>query len=144
MLSNAPRFELFEAKGIPVTADAVFLGTDKGAVAFTDWNGDNVQMHMAGERGWLTPTLLRAAFAYVWGVLDCRRVTALVREDRETALRINLRLGFKIEGYIREAEEGHGVWVLGMLREESKYGQSGRAVRESIWEAAEGAADAGD
>jgi hypothetical protein len=124
MLSNAPRFELFEAKGIPLTHDAVFLGTERGAVAFTDYSGENVQMHMAGKRGWLTPTLLRSAFAYVWGVLDCRRVTALVREDRETALRINLRLGFKVEGYMREADSGLGVWVLGMLREESRYGQT--------------------
>ena len=124
MLRNDPRFDLFEAAGIPLTHDAVFLGTEKGAVAFTDYNGENVQLHMCGERGWLTPHLLRCTWAYVWGVLDCRRCTALVREDRTAALRINLRLGFKVEGYMRQADEGLGVWVLGMLREECRYGQA--------------------
>lgn len=122
MLRSDPRFDLFERAGIPLTHDAVFLGTDKGAVAFTDYNGENVQLHMCGEKGWLTPQLLRSVWAYVWGVLECRRCTALVREDRITALRINLRLGFKIEGYMRKADEGLGVLVLGMLKEECRYG----------------------
>jgi len=122
-LRTDPRHDLFERHGLWLPEDAVFLGTDKGAVAFTNYDGETVEMHMAGERGWLTPTLLRCVWAYVWDVLECVRVTARVREDRETALRIDLRLGFKVEGYMRQAEQGLGVWVLGMLREECRYGK---------------------
>jgi hypothetical protein len=122
-LRTDARHDLFERNGLWLPDNAVFLGTDKGAVAFTNYDGENVELYMAGERGWLTPVLLRSVWAYVWGVLDCTRCTARVREDRETALRIDLRLGFKVEGYMRQADQGLGVWILGMLREESRYGE---------------------
>lgn len=122
MLRNDPRHDLFRARGLWLPEDAVFLGTDKGAVAFTGYDGENIELHMAGEPGWLTPTLLRCVWAYVWGQLDCTRCTARVREDRTRSLGICLRVGFKVEGFMRRAEEGHGVLILGMLREESRYG----------------------
>jgi hypothetical protein len=122
-LRTDDRRDLFERNGLWLPEPAVFLGTDKGAVAFTNYDGDNVELHMAGERGWLTPVLLRSVWAYVWDVLECTRVTARVREDRETALRIDLRLGFKVEGYMRQADQGLGVWILGMLKEECRYGK---------------------
>ncbi len=124
MIRTDARHDLFQRHGLWLPDDAVFIGTDKGAVAFTGYDGENVQLHMAGGRGWLTPTLLRSVWAYVWGQLDCTRCTAFVREDRTTALEIDLRLGFKVEGYMRRAEQGLGVFVLGMLREECRYGQA--------------------
>jgi hypothetical protein len=123
-LRTDPRHELFERHGLWLPENAVFLGTDKGAVAFTNYDGETVELHMAGERGWVSKTLLKSVWAYVWGVLDCTRCTAKVREDRLGSLRINLRLGFKVEGYMRQADQGLGVWILGMLKEESRYGLS--------------------
>ncbi len=143
MIRTDARHDLFQRHGLWLPDDAVFIGTDKGAVAFTGYDGENVELHMAGDRGWLTPTLLRSVWAYVWGQLDCTRCTARVREDRTTALEIDLRLGFRVEGYMRRAEQGHGVFILGMLREESKYGQV-RPVRESVCETAEGSAGSGN
>jgi hypothetical protein len=110
----------FEAAGLRVPADSVFIGNALGAVAVYDFTDDNAVLAMAGERGWLTREVIACVWSYVWDQCELPRVTALVREDRVNALRINVRLGFKVEGLLRRFEQGHNVIVLGMLREECR------------------------
>jgi RimJ/RimL family protein N-acetyltransferase len=120
-ITAEPRHALFAEFGLTVDDDAVFIGNEKGAVAFTRYTGEDVELHFCGHRGWATKGLMLTVYKYIWDVMECRRCTIRVREDREDSLRINMRMGFKVEGYMRCAEKGLGVWVLGMLREECRY-----------------------
>ena len=130
-ITTNPRFDLFEQHGMGVPENATFLGTERGAFAFANYTGDTVDIHMAGERGWCTRKLLRLMWAYVWDQLGCTRLTVYVREDRAEALAIDLRVGFQIEGYMRQADSGLGVWVLGMLRGDCSYGKKSTEGRQS-------------
>ena len=121
MLSSEPRHGLFRAAGLPLLADAVFIGNARGAAAFTHYTGDDIEAHICGEKGWGTPQVLRASFAYIFGTADCIRCTARVRADRQEAAEIAIRLGFRLEGVLRQADNGLDVLLFGMLREECRW-----------------------
>ncbi len=72
----------------------------------------DIRMHCAGEPGWLTKTTLRTFFSYAFDQLRCIRVTATVARANKRALDMNTRLGFKIEGCIKD---GYGTGKDGLL-----------------------------
>jgi RimJ/RimL family protein N-acetyltransferase len=49
-------------------------------------------------------------------------MTLIIGANNQRAIKLNLGLGFKLEGIARKAYDGmNDAWVLGMLREECKW-----------------------
>lgn len=109
---------------LPEDPDTQALGAEVDgelyAVAmFNNFTTTNCAMHIVsnGGRRWASRTFLSAAFAYPFVQLGTNRVTAMVPANNIQALTLDLRLGFKVEGVMREAERGgEDVVVLGMLK----------------------------
>jgi RimJ/RimL family protein N-acetyltransferase len=82
----------------------------------------DIRMHCAGEPGWLTKATLRVFFSYPFHSLKCVRVTATVAKANKRALDMNRRLGFKIEGCIKDGYgTGRDGLLLGMRKAECKW-----------------------
>jgi len=61
----------------------------------------SVDMHMAGEPGWLTRSTLRAFFAYPFLQLNCSRLVGSIRADNAAARRVAEGIGCKLDGVVR-------------------------------------------
>lgn len=82
----------------------------------------DIRMHCAGEPGWLTKASLRVFFRYPFVDLRCIRVTATVARANKRALDMNRRLGFEIEGCIRDGYgTGRDGLLLGMRRRDCRW-----------------------
>lgn len=64
---------------------------------------------------------IHAAFIYPFVQLRQRRLTGLVQTSNTRAMRFNLKLGFTIEGRLRETHADDDTIVLGMLRRECRF-----------------------
>jgi RimJ/RimL family protein N-acetyltransferase len=98
-----------------------------GGVIYTEYREmvpgqHDIRMHCAGQAGWLTPQTLRAFFAYPFLQLSCIRVTATISRANKKALDLNRRLGFQIEGCIRDGFGlGKDALIMGMKRHECRW-----------------------
>lgn len=82
----------------------------------------DIRMHCAGEPGWLTRASLAVFFGYPFRQLACIRVTATVARANRRALDMNRRLGFVIEGCLRDGYgAGRDGLLLSMLRRECRW-----------------------
>lgn len=69
----------------------------------------------------LSMRFLRVSFYFPFVQLGLRRLTGLVPSNNEKALRLDMKLGFKEEGRMREALPDCDIVVLGMLRRECRF-----------------------
>lgn len=93
-------------------------------VIYNFYTGSSISMNCAAIPGrmWLNRDFLFRVFAYPFIQLGCRRVTSFVRADNLDAMCFNLKLGFRIEGRVRQGcEDGTDMWMLGMLRNECRF-----------------------
>jgi RimJ/RimL family protein N-acetyltransferase len=75
----------------------------------------------AASPRWATRGTIRAILHYPFCQLGVQRVTALVQETNGRSIKMLNKLGFVREGYVRaSAEDGTGIYVTGMLREEAR------------------------
>lgn len=74
-------------------------------VVYNDYNGANVNMHVASDGGkrWLTRQFLWTCFDYPFNQLKVKRVTALIGEGNADAIRFNRHVGFELEARLRDA-----------------------------------------
>ncbi len=108
--------------GTPPDKDYEAIGVLKdgeliGGVIYTNYHElapgqHDIMMHCAGEPGWLTRSTLRTFFEYPFVQLRCIRITATVAKANKRARDLNQRLGFKIEGCIKD---GYGLGKDGLL-----------------------------
>jgi len=118
---GSPPEKDYEAIG--VTRDGQIMG----GVIYSEYREiapgcHDIRMHCAGEPGWLTKASLRVFFGYPFGQLHCIRVTATVARTNKRALDMNRRLGFVIEGCIRDGYgPGRDGLLLGMKRSECRW-----------------------
>ena len=101
--------------------DAQFIGSIKdgavvAAVAFSHFNGHDIELSVAGDPGSGTRRLLGAVFGYVFGQLQCVRCTARVRKSNARARGLAARLGFKREGVLRLGYGDEDAVIFGLLR----------------------------
>lgn len=106
--------------------DAQFIGRERdgvllGVCGFQDWNYTDVELVWAGSRGFGSKELARVCWHYVWETLGCERCTGRIRADNTHSLALAERMGFKREGLLRRAWQGHDVHIVGMLREECRF-----------------------
>ena len=83
----------------------------------------SIQMHVAAlpKTQWMTKQTLRSFFSYPFCQLGVRRINAIVAESNHHSLQLNKRLGFVIEGILREELDGVNAIIMGMLKNECKW-----------------------
>lgn len=74
-------------------------------VVYSDWNGANIFMDVAGVPGkrWLNREFLWMAFHYPFMQLRCKRVSGVVAADNLPARKFNEHLGFTLEAVLEDA-----------------------------------------
>jgi hypothetical protein len=92
-----------------------------GGVVYTNYTGRSVQMHMAGDPGWVTSKMIWIAFDYPFNQLGVECVIGLVSEDQVDVLDYDRRLGFKEIARVPGIVPGGDLIVLSMMRNECKW-----------------------
>ena len=97
-------------------------GSIAAVVIYAHMSDFNCVLHVAsdGSRRWLSQEFLYWVFAVPFEQWGKVRVTGLVAESNKAALRLDLGLGFVVEGRIRRAFGNDDGILLGMLREECR------------------------
>lgn len=73
------------------------------------------------RRATVHPRLLAEVFAYPFYQLSLRRMTAIIAADNPASLQTAKRLGFRVEGLLRQwYPQADGI-CHGMLKEECKW-----------------------
>ena len=114
--------------GAKVPTPATFIGkldAEGRAVnlaAVAHWTGDDCEIFLASD-GALRRDFIKAVFRYAYDDCGCVRVTCRVDEALDWAQSLP-RIGFKLEGRLRQAFDGRDVLIFGMLKGECRfYGQ---------------------
>lgn len=88
-------------------------------MAFFNFDGISMEGAIAGVEGWACRSFIRKCFSYVFEQAGCRRFHVRVEASNAVAHKMDLHLGFKHEGTLRQAaRDGGDVYILGMLRSE--------------------------
>lgn len=95
----------------------------QAVILFNNWDNMNVNIHIASiSPKWATREVLRVAFTYAFEELGVQRVTGVVRSGNTKARALNLRLGFKQEGEMRQYyDTGESDIIYGMLKDECRW-----------------------
>lgn len=94
-----------------------------GGIVYTHWTGNDIQLSIATiSPRWATRRTLGAIFGYVFDRCGCKRCTVLVGHCNEKSRDLVYRLGFRLEGLLRESSEGDGdLEVWGLVKSECKW-----------------------
>jgi|SRR5215471_10361034 len=92
-----------------------------GGVVYTNYTGRSVQMHMAGNPGWVTTKVIWIAFDYPFNQLCVEKVIGLVAAADELILDYDKRLGFREIARVPDVVPTGDLVVLSMMREECKW-----------------------
>lgn len=105
-----------------------------GVVTFHDYRVDPstgaalmIEMSGAGrDEHWLSRRSLQFLFGYVFNQLGCRRLTTVTPRSSERVLNVDKKLGFTIEGCLRQAlPNGDDLIIMGMLKDECRWIKQG-------------------
>lgn len=94
-----------------------------GGVVYNHFTPTNCEVHVvAANPRFATRRTIPGFFAYPFVQLGLRRITGIVRTDNHRSIEGARRLGFRVEGLLRDwyAKDQHGI-LLGMTREECKW-----------------------
>lgn len=92
-------------------------------VLYDNFNGANIQMHVAAEDGkyWLTKDFLFEVFYYPFEYLQCKRATAIIPSTNAASLNICKRLGFTEEAVLKEAHPEGDLIVFSLRKTDCKW-----------------------
>ena len=92
-------------------------------VVFSDYNGVNIQMHVAsdGSRNWMTRELLWMVFDYAFNQAKVKRITGLVGEGNIEARNFDEHIGFVVETTLESAHPTGNLIVYKMFREDCRW-----------------------
>ena len=131
MVSRGEEFSARDAEGIGWHDGKRLVA----GVAYTDYNGANLCMHVVAVPGkrWLTREFLWTCFDYPFNQCKVKRVTGLVGEGNLQARRFDEHLGFELETTLRGAHPTGDLIVYVMWKRNcrflgEKYGQKERAA----------------
>lgn len=126
------------------TAEFGNFGTDVGigwekdgrlvaGVAYANWNGVNVECHIASDRSkrWLTRRFLWTIFDYPFNQLGAERITVCVGEGNRDSTRFVEHLGFILEARLRAAHPTGDLLIFCMKRQDCRFIQK-RIHREKL------------
>jgi hypothetical protein len=112
----------------PAFVGANALGILRGerivvAVAYNNFHWPDICMHVASDPGavWASNDFLYHAFAYPFLQLQCKRVTGLVARKNKASRALCEKLGFKLEGTMKDALPVDDLMIYGLLRGNCRY-----------------------
>jgi RimJ/RimL family protein N-acetyltransferase len=96
-------------------------------VAYANWNGVNVECHIAsdGLKRWLTKQYLWTIFDYPFNQLGVNRITVCVGEGNTDSRRFVEHLGFIIEARLKGAHPTGDILIFCMKRQDCRFIQKG-------------------
>lgn len=107
---------------------AVGIGWEKdgsliAGVVYNDFNGVNMQMHVAsdGTGKWMTREYLRVCFDYPFNQAKVKRITGLVGEGNLEARKFDEHLGFVRETTLRGAHPTGDLIVYVMWKDKCRW-----------------------
>lgn len=117
---------LEERTSVKLHPENTFIGHQIGdklatAAAFSNYRPDtDIEITVATEGKGLKSAmgLIREVFVYVFEQSNCRRCTARIRADNEKSIKLVTRLGFKVEGRLRQGFGDTDALVFGLLRDD--------------------------
>jgi hypothetical protein len=92
-----------------------------GVVGFDHWGLTSVEMHVAGEPGFVSKELLYKTFALPFIVQDLDVVLGRVDSNNKAALRFNKHLGFQEMCRIPNAARSGDLVVMAMQKTECRW-----------------------
>lgn len=105
-------------------------GSVQGAVTFSDYRpADDIIVHCSVHpeyhRRWLTKEIYRQVFDYVFVTLELHRCSGFRIDGTGTPETFHERLGFKLEGVVRQGVRVQGerrdIYLYGMLKDERRW-----------------------
>lgn len=92
-------------------------------VAYANWNGVNVECHIASDRSkrWLTREYLWTIFDYPFNQLKVKRVTLCIGEGNMDSRRFAEHLGFKLEAELADAHPTGALRIYRQFRDECRF-----------------------
>lgn len=113
----------------PMNATAIGLvdtdGNIKTVVAYNMYDEKHgiIAMHIFSDTPlYLRPQYMREFFRYPFDQLGCVRITALVPADQPETVKLNEKIGFKVEGVARKGfRRSTDAVIMGMLRDECRW-----------------------
>lgn len=90
-------------------------------VVYSDFNGVNMNMHVAGEGNWLSREFLWAAFDYPFNQAKVKRVTGLVGEGNIAARKFDEHIGFELETTLHRAHPTGDLLVYVMWKHRCRW-----------------------
>jgi len=107
---------------------ATGIGLERGGsliagVVYSDWNGANINMHVAAVPGrkWLNREYLWFCFYYPFWQVGAKRITGLVGEGNADARRFDEHLGFKLEARLKDAHPTGALLVYVLRKEDCRW-----------------------
>lgn len=101
-----------------------------GAITFSDYRpGDDIVIHCTihpdHQRRWLSKQIYRQVFDYAFVTLELPRCSGFRIDGTGTPATFHERLGFKLEGIVRQSLQVQGerrdVYLYGMLKGERRW-----------------------
>ena len=91
-------------------------------VGYANWNGVNVECHIASEgTHWLTRQYLAVIFDYPFCQLGAKRITVLVGEGNIRSRRFVEHLGFTLEAPLKGAHPSGDLLVYCLWRHDCRF-----------------------
>lgn len=69
--------------------------TGQGALLYTNWRDDSIEVSAAGEPGWFTRPVAKAMFGYPFNQLKCNSLIAFTERQNRLTRDLLKRLGFQ-------------------------------------------------
>lgn len=110
--------DMYEALGFSHPSGAA------GGAVFSCYDGHNINVNIAADSPLLcTRGNLKAGFRYAFIQLDCKRMTAIIKQENKRCRRLAEGLGFKLEGVIRNGTPDGDLFMYGLLKDEFMKGK---------------------
>lgn len=92
-------------------------------VAYANWNGVNVECHIASDRSrrWMTRRYLWTIFHYPFRQLGAKRITVCVGEGNRDSRRFVEHLGFSLEAKLSKAHRTGDLMIYRMFENECRW-----------------------
>lgn len=92
-------------------------------VAYANWNGVNVECHIASDRSrrWLTREYLWTIFSYPFEQLGVNRITVCVGEGNSDSRRFVVHLGFELETTLQAAHPSGNLLIFRMWKKDCRW-----------------------
>ncbi len=96
------------------------FGVVRGAAVFNDHCDRNIELTCVGQ-GAFTRDVCKELARYAFDVNGCERITIRTRKRNVKLVRMALRWGWKVEGFLRRWYDDDDAVVMGMVREDCRW-----------------------